>query len=249
MLWHADLGDAPRYGTARCAAAMRELRSEPGLAGPRRPRGCRRRSPTTYRWTCSASSPACPPARRASRGTAQPSGSSSTRRTAPGHAALLDRGTPGSRRRRHALRRVRPDARRLDRHRRPDRGLPRRAAAAGGRGGRRRRRHPGSRVASAEPIRSAPGSSWTARYVHALRDGRAPDDPRIGPSAKPGWEWVSDIHAGQAQRLDRSTRTRRDVWLAIEPKTHAPSTSAVSVASRAARARSSRATGADARSP
>jgi glyoxylase-like metal-dependent hydrolase (beta-lactamase superfamily II) len=40
-------------------------------------------------------------------------------------------------------------------------------------------------------------------YVHALRDGRAPDDPRIGPSAKPGWEWVSDIHEGQAQSLAR----------------------------------------------
>lgn len=38
-------------------------------------------------------------------------------------------------------------------------------------------------------------------YVHALRDGRAPDDPRIGPSAEPGWEWVSDVHTGQAQRL------------------------------------------------
>ena len=38
-------------------------------------------------------------------------------------------------------------------------------------------------------------------YVHALRDGRAPDDPRIGPSAKPGWEWVSDIHEGQARRV------------------------------------------------
>ena len=38
-------------------------------------------------------------------------------------------------------------------------------------------------------------------YVHALRDGHAPSDPRIGPSAKPGWEWVSDIHAGQAQSL------------------------------------------------
>jgi glyoxylase-like metal-dependent hydrolase (beta-lactamase superfamily II) len=40
-------------------------------------------------------------------------------------------------------------------------------------------------------------------YVHALRDGHAPDDPRLGPSAKPGWEWVSDIHAGQAQSLAR----------------------------------------------
>jgi glyoxylase-like metal-dependent hydrolase (beta-lactamase superfamily II) len=45
-------------------------------------------------------------------------------------------------------------------------------------------------------------------YVHALRDGHAPDDPRIGPSAKPGWEWVSDIHEGQAQSVAR--RSERD---------------------------------------
>jgi len=38
-------------------------------------------------------------------------------------------------------------------------------------------------------------------YVHALRAGHAPSDPRVGPSAKPGWEWVSDVHNGQAQRL------------------------------------------------
>lgn len=38
-------------------------------------------------------------------------------------------------------------------------------------------------------------------YLHALRDGHAPDDPRIGPSAKPGWEWVSDIHEGQARSV------------------------------------------------
>jgi glyoxylase-like metal-dependent hydrolase (beta-lactamase superfamily II) len=42
-------------------------------------------------------------------------------------------------------------------------------------------------------------------YVHALRDGRDPDDPRVGPSARPGWEWVSDVHAGQLQRLARRT--------------------------------------------
>ncbi|NJP97920.1 MBL fold metallo-hydrolase [Nonomuraea sp. FMUSA5-5] len=40
-------------------------------------------------------------------------------------------------------------------------------------------------------------------YVLALRDGRTPDDPRIGPSARPGWEWVSDVHQGQLQRLAR----------------------------------------------
>jgi hypothetical protein len=28
-----------------------------------------------------------------------------------------------------------------------------------------------------------------------------PNDPRIGPSAQPGREWVSDAHNGQAQRL------------------------------------------------
>ena len=38
-------------------------------------------------------------------------------------------------------------------------------------------------------------------YVHALREGHVPSDPRVGPSAKPGWEWVSDVHNGQAQRL------------------------------------------------
>jgi glyoxylase-like metal-dependent hydrolase (beta-lactamase superfamily II) len=39
-------------------------------------------------------------------------------------------------------------------------------------------------------------------YVHALRDGRTPDDPRI-TSAEPGWEWVGDIHSGQVQTLAR----------------------------------------------
>jgi glyoxylase-like metal-dependent hydrolase (beta-lactamase superfamily II) len=45
-------------------------------------------------------------------------------------------------------------------------------------------------------------------YVHALREGHVPSDPRVGPSAKPGWEWVSDVHNGQAQRLAR--RSERD---------------------------------------
>ncbi|MHA7263715.1 MBL fold metallo-hydrolase [Arthrobacter sp. TMN-37] len=45
-------------------------------------------------------------------------------------------------------------------------------------------------------------------YVHALRDSRDPSDPRIGPAARPGWEWVSDIHAGQAQSVAR--RNERD---------------------------------------
>ena len=38
-------------------------------------------------------------------------------------------------------------------------------------------------------------------YVLALREGKTPDDPRIGPGAQPGWEWVTDVHDGQVQRL------------------------------------------------
>lgn len=44
-------------------------------------------------------------------------------------------------------------------------------------------------------------------YVEALREDRAVDDPRIGPSAQPGWEWVSDLHAGQVDSLARHRRS------------------------------------------
>ena len=45
-------------------------------------------------------------------------------------------------------------------------------------------------------------------YVHALRDAQVPSDPRVGPSAKSGWEWVSGVHARQQQGLAR--RSARD---------------------------------------
>jgi len=38
-------------------------------------------------------------------------------------------------------------------------------------------------------------------YVLALREGWHPVDPRIGSAVQPGWEWVSDVHDGQVQRL------------------------------------------------
>ena len=40
-------------------------------------------------------------------------------------------------------------------------------------------------------------------YVLALRDGHAAEDPRIGPAPKPGWEWVSDVHEWQMESLAR----------------------------------------------
>jgi glyoxylase-like metal-dependent hydrolase (beta-lactamase superfamily II) len=45
-------------------------------------------------------------------------------------------------------------------------------------------------------------------YVEALRDGQDASDPRVGPSAKAGWEWVAGAHArqldGLAQRSERN---------------------------------------------
>ena len=60
VLWHAELGEAPRYGTARCAAiCVICCRTRTGR--PASPRCCRRKSPRRYRWTCSASLPVCLP--------------------------------------------------------------------------------------------------------------------------------------------------------------------------------------------
>ena len=38
-------------------------------------------------------------------------------------------------------------------------------------------------------------------YVHALRDAGVPDDPRVGPSATFGKEWLPGVHEWQRQQL------------------------------------------------
>src|SRR5690348_9245851 len=45
-------------------------------------------------------------------------------------------------------------------------------------------------------------------YVHALRDASVPSDPRVGPSATYGQEWLPSVHEGQLQSLAR--RRERD---------------------------------------
>jgi glyoxylase-like metal-dependent hydrolase (beta-lactamase superfamily II) len=45
-------------------------------------------------------------------------------------------------------------------------------------------------------------------YVDAVRDARVPSDPRVGPLAKDGWDWVAGVHERQLQRLAR--RSERD---------------------------------------
>jgi glyoxylase-like metal-dependent hydrolase (beta-lactamase superfamily II) len=43
-------------------------------------------------------------------------------------------------------------------------------------------------------------------YVHALRDAQVPSDPRVGPSAQDGWDWVAGVHARQLERLTGLTQ-------------------------------------------
>jgi glyoxylase-like metal-dependent hydrolase (beta-lactamase superfamily II) len=38
-------------------------------------------------------------------------------------------------------------------------------------------------------------------YVNALRDGHDSNDPRIGPSATEGWGWVAGVHERQVEQL------------------------------------------------
>jgi glyoxylase-like metal-dependent hydrolase (beta-lactamase superfamily II) len=46
-------------------------------------------------------------------------------------------------------------------------------------------------------------------YVRALGDGVGPDDPRLSPAAKPGREWMTDVHHAQARRLARRSDSPR----------------------------------------
>jgi glyoxylase-like metal-dependent hydrolase (beta-lactamase superfamily II) len=54
-------------------------------------------------------------------------------------------------------------------------------------------------VAGADQVRAR--IDQDRAYVHALRDGDALSDPRIGPSAKDGWDWVAGVHERQLHGL------------------------------------------------
>jgi glyoxylase-like metal-dependent hydrolase (beta-lactamase superfamily II) len=206
VLWHAELGEAPRYGTARCAALLRDLRSNPdwkarvaeGLPPeiaediPLDPFGLITGLPAG-----TAQIPWDGPHVRIIEHPAH----------APGHAALLIED-----------RRVLVAGDMLsdvfipmldDWNSTNDpieeylMGLRLLEDVAGdvdvlipGHGS----------IGGADQVRAR--IEQDRAYVHALRDAQDPNDPRIGPSAKPGWEWVSDIHTGQAQSL--AQRRERD---------------------------------------
>jgi len=199
VLWHTKLGDAPRYGTARCAADMRDLLSNPDWKA----RAAEGLPPEIAEET---------PLDVFGRITGLPAGTTRIPwdgphvriiehpAHAPGHAALFieERGVL-----------VAGDMLSdvfipmLDDWKGTNDpiedylvGLRLLEGVAGdvdvvipGHGS----------VGGADQLRARIELDRT--YVRTLRDGGVVDDPRIGPSAKPGWEWVSDIHAGQLRQL------------------------------------------------
>jgi glyoxylase-like metal-dependent hydrolase (beta-lactamase superfamily II) len=199
VLWHAELGEAPRYGTARCAAHMRELLSNAGWKArvaeglppeiaeeiPLDLFGLITGLPAETAWI-----PWDGPRVRIIEHPAH----------APGHAALLieERGVlvAGD-----MLSDVLIPM--LDDVKSTNDPIEEYLA------GLRLLEDVADDVDVVIPGHGCVGRADQVRaridqdraYVHALRDGDVPDDPRIGSSAKPGWEWVSDIHAGQRERF------------------------------------------------
>ena len=205
LLWHAELGEAPRYGTARCAATVRDLLSDadwkariaeelpPEIAGqvPLDLLGLITGLPAE-----AARIPWDGPEVRIIEHQAH----------APGHAALLieERGVlvAGD-----MLSDVLIPMLDLNDTADPIEDYLAALRLLEGVAGDVDVLVPGhGSVGGADQVRAR--IDQDRAYVHALRDADAPSDPRIGPSAKPGWEWVSDVHEGQLQRL--AQRSERD---------------------------------------
>ncbi len=198
VLWHAALGEAPRYGTARCAEFMRDLRAQPDwrarVAGGLPPEIAEETPLDLFGLitglpAAAAEIPWDGPRVRIIEHPAH----------APGHAALLIEEprvlVAGDMLSDVLIPMLDDSADPIEDYLAGLQALEGMAdgvdVVVPGHGS----------VGGADQLRVRIGQDRA--YLHALRDGRAPDDPRIGRSARPGWEWVSDLHAGQAQRLAR----------------------------------------------
>ena len=202
VLWHPKLGDAPRYGTARCASFMQDLRSQAdwqARVAQGLPEEIADDVPLELFGLITA----------LSSGTQELPWAGTKIRIiehpahAPGHAALLieDRGVlVAGDMLSDLLVPMLDDAR--------DSSDPIEDYLTG----LRLLEEVAGEVDSVVPGHGSVGADVQARieldaaYVHALRDAIDPTDPRVD-SPRPGWEWVADIHAGQAQRF--SSRDRR----------------------------------------
>ena len=206
LLWHARLGAAPRYGTARCAATVRDRLSDPGakarITAQLIPPGIAEQVPLDLLGLITglpaetARIPWDGPQVRIIEHQAH----------APGHAALLieERGVlvAGD-----MLSDVLIPLLDLNDTADPIEDYLAALRLLEGVAGDVDVVVPGhGSIGGADQVHAR--IDQDRAYVHALRDAHVLSDPRVGPSAKPGWEWVSDVHNGQAQRLAR--RSERD---------------------------------------
>ena len=211
VLWHAELGEAPRHGTARCAASQREVLAEPdwkARVAERLPPEIAEDTPLALYGLVTglpAGATRLPwdgPEVRIIEHTAH----------APGHAALLieerrvlvagdmlsdvfvpvfdDTGDPveGCLAGPAALEGVADDVDVL---------VPGHGSVA--RGEEMRARTALDRATGGGQVRPQ-GVGRRVVYVEDPRDGRECGGPRV-VSPKPGWEWAGAIHEGQARRF------------------------------------------------
>jgi len=206
LLWHAQLGAAPRYATARCAATVRDQLSDPGakaeITAHLEPTGIAEHVPLDLYGLVTAL-----PAETAHIPWDGPQARIIEHQAhAPGHAALFieERGVlvAGD-----MLSDVLIPMLDLNGTADPIEDYLAALRLLEGVAGDVDVVVPGhGSVGGADQVQER--IERDRAYVLALREGHVPSDPRIGPSAKPGWEWVSDVHNGQAQRL--AERNERD---------------------------------------
>jgi len=201
LLWHARLGAAPRYGTARCAATARD-RLSGGVAAVAKAAGIPERVPLDLLGLITglpaetAGVPWDGPHVRIAEHQAH----------APGHAALLieERGVlvAGD-----MLSDVLIPMLDLNDTADPIEDYLAALRLLEGVAGDVDVLIPGhGSIGGADQVRAR--IDQDRAYAHALRDAHVPSDPRVGPSATYGKDWLPGVHARQLQRLAR--RRERD---------------------------------------
>jgi glyoxylase-like metal-dependent hydrolase (beta-lactamase superfamily II) len=199
LLWHARFGAAPRYGTARCAAAAREELSDPDAKAAIKAHLTGTGIEETVPLDLYGLVTALPAGAARIPWDGPPVRVVEHRAHAPGHAALVveERGVlvAGD-----MLSDVLVPMLDLDGTADPIGDYLAALRLLDSVAGDVDVLVPGhGSVGGADDVRAR--IERDRAYVLALRDGRVPGDPRVGDSARPGWEWVSDVHDGQARRL------------------------------------------------